>query len=95
MALFTTKMKLILFLLLASAAIFAIYWFFIRGRQGLWGRHRLPFTIPIERIQKKVLDNGMHVLVFQNKECTYWRSNWCMLVIVLILGSCFIFKFNL
>lgn len=67
MSLLTTKVKLILFLLIVSAAIFAIYWIFIRGRQGIWGRHRSVFTIPTERIQKKVLANGMHVLVFQNR----------------------------
>ena len=57
---------MLLLLALVAAAAFAVYWLLLRGRYSGTSRSRSFFTIPVDRVKKSVLDNGMHVVVFQN-----------------------------
>ena len=66
MAFVTTKIKMFLILALIAAAGFAVYWLLLRGRYSSTSRSRSFFTIPVDRVKKAVLDNGMHVVVFSN-----------------------------
>jgi zinc protease len=66
MELFTTKIKIILFVIIGLIVISALYFFVFRVRRNGIGAQRSQFTIPAEKVHKEILANGMHVLVFKN-----------------------------
>jgi zinc protease len=68
MDLFTTKIKLVL---LACAAVSAVagaaYWYSLKRKNAmLHNSKKMIINVPHDRVKKKVLDNGMHVLAFKN-----------------------------
>jgi len=67
MAFLPAKVKIGLLILIAGAVIVALYWILVKTKQKNSASQRNVFAVPTERIRKKVLENGMQVVVFQNK----------------------------
>lgn len=63
----TPKIKILIVLAVAGAGCVIGYWVWLRVRSSLSNRTKESFSIPSDRVAKKVLENGMEILVFQNK----------------------------
>jgi len=66
MELTTNTMKFLLITILSIIIGVFLVWFFSKAKQRTIIQKSFSFTIPIERVHKEVLANGMNVLIFKD-----------------------------
>ena len=62
----STKIKLILLLIACCSLLMAVYWAYVKQRKPHLTASKSHFSVPKDKITKRVLPNGMHVLMYKN-----------------------------
>lgn len=66
MELLSTKIKLVLLLIACCSLLMAAYWAYIKQKKPSLKAVESLFTVPTEKITKRILPNGMHAIIYQN-----------------------------
>jgi zinc protease len=66
MELLSTKIKIVLLLIACCGLLMAAYWAYMKQKKPALKATEMLFKPPKDKITKRVLPNGMHLLVYQN-----------------------------